>query len=142
MWADWWGFKMEVYDGIEENIPMLARAGGRAIVHSDSSIGVQRLNQEAAKALHSGRRAGLELDEDEALRWITENPAWALGVLEQAGTLKVGKMADVVLWDRNPFSIYASAERTYVDGVLVYDRAHPGLGSDFEVGTALEGVSP
>jgi hypothetical protein len=51
-------------------------------------------------------------------------------------------MADLVLWDQTPFSIYASAERTYVDGTLVYDRAHPGPGSDFEVGTALEGVSP
>ncbi len=142
MWADWWGFKMEAYDGIEENIPMVAKAGGRAIVHSDSSIGVQRLNQEAAKALHAGRRAGLDLGEDEALRWITENPAWALGVHEQTGTLEAGKMADLVLWDQTPFSIYASAERTYVDGTLVYDRAHPGPGSDFEVGTALEGVSP
>lgn len=142
MWADWWGFKLEAYDGIEENIPMLAKAGGRAIVHSDSSIGIQRLNQEAAKALHAGRRAGLALDEDEALRWITENPAWALGVHEQTGTLEPGKMADLVVWDRNPFSIYAQAERTYVDGELVFDRAHPGPGSDFEVGGALEGVSP
>lgn len=142
MWADWWGFKLEAYDGIEENIPMLARAGGRAIVHSDSNIGIQRLNQEAAKALYAGRRAGLELGEDEALRWITENPAWALGVLEHTGTLEAGKMADLVLWDQHPLSIYAKAELTFVDGVPVYDRGAPGPGSDFELGTAIEGVSP
>ena len=57
-WADWWGFKMEAYDGIPENAALVQRGGGRAIIHSDSDEGIQRLNQEASKALASGRRAG------------------------------------------------------------------------------------
>jgi imidazolonepropionase-like amidohydrolase len=143
MWADWWGFKIEAYDGIEENIPMLARAGGRAIVHSDSNVGIQRLNQEAAKALSSGRRAGLDVDEDEAIRWITQNPAWALGVADETGTLEKGKMADVVLWEGHPLSIYANAQEVYVDGELVFDRsAPPESWSDFEVGTPREDIAP
>jgi imidazolonepropionase-like amidohydrolase len=143
MWADWWGFKLEAYDGIEENIAAVHAAGGRAIVHSDSGIGIQRLNQEAAKALHSGRRAGLKIEEDEAIRWVTINPAWALGIDEQTGTLEVGKEADVVLWDASPLSIYARAERTWVGGRLVHDAgAPPAAWSDFEVGTELEEVRP
>lgn len=143
MWADWWGFKLEAWDSIEENIPMLAAAGGRAIVHSDSGIGIQRLNQEAAKALHAGRRAGLAVTEDDAITWMTKNPAVALGIDAQTGTLEVGKMADVVLWDRSPLSIYASAEQVFIDGARIYDRAGPHRKwSDFEVGSSVEEVRP
>ena len=66
MWSDWWGFKMEAFDGIPENIPLVAAAGARAILHSDSDLGIQRLNQDAAKALHAGRRAGLDISRDKA----------------------------------------------------------------------------
>jgi imidazolonepropionase-like amidohydrolase len=106
------------------------------VIHSDSAIGIQRLNQEAAKAWHAGRRAGLALKEDDAIRWITANPAWVLGVHEQTGTIEVGKMADVVLWDRHPLSVYARADRVFVDGVTAYDRAAPPgePWSDFEQG--------
>ena len=143
MWADWWGFKLEAYDGVEENVAMLAAMGGKAIVHSDSEIGIQRLNQEAAKALASGNRLGLGLSEDEAIKWITLNPAWALGVEKQTGTLEVGKMADVVVWDKFPLSMQASAQQVYIDGALVYDRsAPPRVWSDFEVGTEMEEVAP
>lgn len=143
MWADWWGFKLEAWDSIEENVPMLSAAGGRAIVHSDSAVGIQRLNQEAAKALAAGRRAGLRVTEDDAIRWITHNPAVALGIAEQTGTLQVGKMADVVLWDRSPLSIYASAELVFIDGARRHDRAAaPSKWSDFEVGTSVEEVRP
>lgn len=143
MWADWWGFKLEAYDGIEENVAAMAAKKGRASVHSDSSVGIQRLNQEAAKALHAGRRLGLSLTEDDALQWITLNPAWALGVDEQTGTLEVGKMADVVVWNDNPFSIYAMTDQVYIDGALVFDRAAPpSTWSDFEVGTDMEEVAP
>lgn len=143
MWADWWGFKLEAYDGIEENVAALAASNGRAIVHSDSNVGIQRLNQEAAKALHAGRRLGLSLTEDEAIRWITANPAWALGVDDQTGTLEPGKMADVVVWSENPFSIYALADEVYIDGELAFDRSDPReTWSDFEVGTEMEGVAP
>ena len=143
MWADWWGFKLEAYDGIEENVAALAASNGRAIVHSDSNVGIQRLNQEAAKALYAGRRLGLGLTEDEALRWITAHPAWALGVDDQTGTLEPGKMADVVVWSENPFSIYAQADEVYIDGELVFARSDPPeTWSDFEVGTEMERVAP
>ena len=106
-------------------------------------MGIQRLNQEAAKALAAGRRAGLRLSEDEAISWITRNPAVALGIADQTGTLQVGKMADVVLWDRSPLSIYASAEQVFIDGVRRHDRAAaPSKWSDFEVGTSVEEVRP
>ena len=137
MWADWWGFKMEAYDGIRENIAFVDNAGACAIVHSDSAIGIQRLNQEAAKAMAAGRRAGIDIADGEAIRWITANAARALGIDAQTGTLEAGKMADVVLWDRNPLSVYASADQVWIDGVLRYDRTDPEHQpvSDFALGT-------
>jgi imidazolonepropionase-like amidohydrolase len=143
MWADWWGFKLEAWDGIEENIAMVAAAGGRAIVHSDSPIGIQRLNQEAAKALSAGRRAGLSLTDDQAISWITRNPAIALGIDDQTGTLEKGKAADVVLWDRSPLSIYGRPLEVYAAGRRVFQReGQAEAWSDFDVGTAVEEVWP
>jgi imidazolonepropionase-like amidohydrolase len=139
VWADWWGFKLEAFDAVPEGAALIAEAGARAIIHSDSDIGIQRLNQEASKAWNAGRHAGIELGEDEALRWITANPAWALGIDDQTGTLEVGKRADVVVWDQHPFSVYAHAQLVFVDGVLRYDRARPALWSDFLLG---QGVTP
>ena len=101
LWADWWGFKHEAYDMTIANIAIVdqARDGtGCAIVHSDDESGIQRLNQEAAKALAAGRRAGFEISEGRAMTWITKNPAKSLGILEQTGTLDIGKDADVVIW--------------------------------------------
>lgn len=137
MWADWWGFKLEAFDGVRENIALVDRVpGGCAIVHSDSEIGIQRLNQEAAKAMAAGRRIGLDVDRAEAIRWITANPARALGIDGETGTLEAGKAADVVIWSGDPFSVYTHAERVYVDGAAVYDRSDPELQpvSDFELG--------
>ena len=137
LWADWWGFKMEAYDGIQENIALVDRPeGGCAIVHSDSSEGIQRLNQEAAKAMTRGQRAGMDIPPERAIRWLTSNAAKSLGVADQTGTLEPGKMADVVLWSANPFSVYAMADQVYVDGALLYDRADPSRQpvSDFELG--------
>jgi imidazolonepropionase-like amidohydrolase len=133
-WADWWGFKVEAFDGIPENLALVAEAGGRAVVHSDSEIGIQRLNQEASKGLASGRAAGIALTEDDALKWVTANPAWAIGVLDQVGTLEVGKRGDVVVWSGSPFSVYTEAELVYVDGVLRWDDASPSAWSDHELG--------
>lgn len=143
MWADWWGFKLEAWDAIEENIAAVSAAGGLAIVHSDSEIGIQRLNQEASKALSSGQRLGLAVSEDDAIRWVTLNPAKALGVADRTGTLEVGKDADVVVWSQHPLSIYARADQVYIDGELSFDRQQ-GVRpvSDFEVGTELEEVVP
>ena len=134
-WSDWWGFKLEAYDAVPENLAMVAAAGGKAVVHSDSARGIQRLNQEASKGYHAGRRMGLDLDEDEALRWITFNPAWTLGIDAEVGTLEAGKRADVVVWDGHPFSVYTRTRWVFVDGLLRYDRARGSLPwSDFEVG--------
>ena len=140
-WDDWWGFKMEAYDGIPENLALLTESGTRAAVHSDSPVAIQFLNQAAAKALSAGRAAGIKIDEDDAIRWLTANPAWALGVDEQVGTLEPGKRADVVVWSEDPFSTYARPQRVYVDGHLVHDAEHEAPAwSDFEVGTP--GLSP
>ena len=136
MWADWWGFKMEAFDGIRENIALVEKAGGCAIVHSDSAEGIQRLNQEAAKAMAAGNRMGMELREEDAIRWITLNPAKSLGIARQTGSLEPGKMADVVIWSGNPFSVYSRAEKVYIDGALAYDRNDPARQPemDFELG--------
>ena len=138
LWADWWGFKHEAYDMVQANIAIVdqARNGtGCAIVHSDDEIGIQHLNVEAAKALSAGIKAGYDISKARAMNWITSNPAKAAGIYDQTGSLKVGKNADVVLWSKNPFSIYALAEKVYIDGAIAFDRSS-GLepSSDFDVG--------
>ena len=133
-WADWWGFKMEAFDGIPENLALVHAAGGRAVVHSDSEMGIQRLNQEAGKAMAAGRAMGLSITEDDALSWITRNPAWVLGVAEDVGTLEAGNMADVVIWSAPPLSVYALADLVLVDGHVVFDRTKAPPRSDFELG--------
>lgn len=126
LWADWWGFKMESFDGIQENLALVDKPeGGCAIVHSDSAEGIQRLNQEAAKGMARGSRIGLTIPPERAIGWVTSNPAKALGIADRTGTLESGKMADVVIWNRDPFSVYALADQVFIDGVLSFDRAHP-----------------
>ena len=125
IWADWWGFKEEAMDGIHENAALVQQAGGRPVIHSDSESGIQRLNQEAAKAMYYGRRAGIQITRDQALRWFTANAAWVLGIDSLVGTLEAGKMADVVVWSADPLSVYARALQVYNDGWLVYDRNDP-----------------
>ena len=141
MWADWYGFKMEAYDAIKENIPFVHNSGACAIVHSDDPNGIQRLNQEAAKALADGRRAGINISEEVAWEWLSRNPAKALGILDKTGTLAVGKMADVVLWNGDPFSDYSRPERVWIDGAEMYDANNPKKRpvSDFELGQPGEG---
>jgi len=137
LWADWWGFKMEAFDGIQENIALVDRpAGSCAIVHSDSEEGIQRLNQEAAKVMAHAKLAGMEIAPERAIAWVTANPARSMGILDQTGTLEPGKMADVVLWNGNPFSVYAQAEQVYIDGARMYDRRDPSRQprSDFMLG--------
>lgn len=142
LWADWWGFKMESFDGIQENILLVDRAkGGCAIVHSDSAEGIQRLNQEAAKVMANARRIGIEVTPEHAIRWLTANPAKSMGIDGMTGTLEPGKQADVVLWNGNPFSSYALADQVYVDGARLYDRRDPSRQavSDFMLG---QGTTP
>jgi len=136
VWADWWGFKMEALDATNANAAILHRAGARAVIHSDDAMGIQRLNQEAAKALAAGREAGIEISDDEALRWITINAAWTIGLHEETGSLEAGKRGDVVVWSGHPFSVYSRADQVFVDGALLYDRADPARQylTDFELG--------
>ena len=144
-WADWWGSKMEMFDGIQENIALTDKPkGGCAIVHSDSDEGIQRLNQEAAKAMSRGNRIGLNIAPEHAILWLTANPARALGIDRFTGTLEPGKMADVVVWNGTPFSVYALAEQVFVDGQLEFDRANPTPRprSDFLLGQPGAGAQP
>ena len=141
VWSDWGGFKIEAMDGIRGNLPLLHNAGVRTIVHSDDANGMQRLNQDAAKGISEGMVAGIRVSEDDAIKWITLNPAWALGLDDKIGSLAVGKNADVVLWDKNPFSIYARAEKVWIDGAMLFDRLDPSQQwrTDFELGYVPNG---
>ena len=105
-------------------------------MHSDDPSGSQRLNQEAAKGIAAGRAIGIQISDDEAIKWLTINPAWSLGLDDRIGSLEVGKNADVVLWSHNPFSVYARPERVWIDGSLRYDRFDPTeqWRTDFELG--------
>ena len=136
IWSDWGGFKMEALDGVVGNLALVHRAGARAIVHSDDPSGSQRLTQEAAKGMAAGRRLGIPVSDEEAIRWVTLNAAWALDLDDRIGSLEPGKNADVVLWSHNPFSVYARAEKVWVDGALLYDRLDPTQQwrTDFELG--------
>ncbi len=134
-WADWWGFKLEAHDATIYNAALLSEAGVMAVVHSDSAIGIQHLNQEAAKIYFAGKKAGLDVSENDALRWITYNAAWTLGIEKITGTLKEGKRADLVVWSKHPFSVYAQPDYVFVEGVREFDRQQPNeRWSDFETG--------
>ena len=142
LWSDWWGFKLEAYDGIVQNLALVDDAGACAIVHSDDGHGIQRLNQDAAKAMAAGQRMGMSTDREDAMRWITINPAKALGIDDVTGSLEVGKNADVVIWSGDPFSVYTKAEHVFIDGALIYDHENPDplLFGDFMNGILPTGV--
>lgn len=145
MWTGWWGFKMEALDAVEENVALVdAPEGSCAVVHSDDAELTQRLNQEAAAALAAGRRLGLNITEERAMRWITLNPARSLGIDKETGSLETGKRADIVIWSANPFSVYARADQVFIDGALTYDRFNPAYQAktDFELGQPGYGLSP
>jgi imidazolonepropionase-like amidohydrolase len=96
----------------------------------------QHLNLEAAKAMASGRRAGVAIAPERAFRWITSGPARMLGLDDRIGSIAVGKDADLVLWSGDPFSVYSRADQVFIDGALVFDRSDPNRQpkSDFELG--------
>jgi imidazolonepropionase-like amidohydrolase len=141
MWADWWGFKMEGYDGIRENIALVQNAGACAIVHSDDPNGIQRLNQEAAKAAAAGRRVGINLPPEIVWEWVSLNPAKGLGIADKTGSLEVGKMADVILWNGDPLSVYSRPQVVWIDGAVMYDTTDPKRRpvTDFELGQPGQG---
>ena len=135
---------MEAFDGIRENAALVDRAGACTIIHSDDDLEIQRLNQETAKVIGAAARVGIDIPPESAIKWITSNVAMSLGVADVVGTLEAGKMADVVMWGGNPFSVYTRAEHVYIDGALIYDRNNPASNpvTDFSLGTsALAGGS-
>ncbi len=142
VWYDWGSFKMEAFDRITENLALLTKAGVRTVLHTDSPDGIQRMNQDAAKAMYAGIRAGIPITRDQALRWITANPAWVLGIDRETGTLEPGKLADVVLWSGDPFSVYSKAEKVWNEGWLAFDRSDPNrlYKTDFNLGQTAPGV--
>ena len=115
--ADFWGYKIEAYDAIAYNTAILVRHGVNTSVNSDSDERARRLNIEAAKAMRYG-----DLTETEALKLITMNPAWQLGIQDRVGSIDVGKDADLAIWNAHPFSVYARVDTTFVDGEIFFDR--------------------
>ena len=141
VWADWYGFKMESYDGIPENAALIHNAGACVVIHSDDENGIQRLNQEAAKAQADGARMGIKISDADVISWITLNAAKAMGIDDHTGSLRAGKMADVVLWNGDPLSVYSRPDKVWIDGALMYDAADSKRRpvSDFELGQPGEG---
>ncbi|WP_094572795.1 amidohydrolase family protein [Mucilaginibacter xinganensis] len=114
--SDWWAYKNEVAEAIPYNGALMHDAGVVTAFNSDDEEMARRLNQEAGKSVAYGH-----LSEEEALKLVTINPATMLHVDKQIGSIKVGKDADLVLWSADPLSIYAVAEKTYVDGIPYWD---------------------
>lgn len=119
-WPDWWGFKVEAYDAIPENIQLVKAAGVPTALHSDSSSMVQRLYTEAAKLV------GYGMTEADALETITIDPATLLGVQDRVGTIEPGKDADLALFRAHPLDVATLVEKTWIDGELVFDRTVEG----------------
>ena len=141
-WADWWGFKMEAYDGIPANAGILFKKGVRPVIHSDSAKDIRWLNIEASKAQRAAKALKIDVSDTEALRWITENAAWTLGIGKYTGTLEKGKMADIVIWQGHPLSSTSRAEKTFVSGQLIFDRVSGRFPlSDFETGQRFYGLA-
>lgn len=115
--ADWWGYKWEVRYAIPYNAALMQQAGVTVAINSDSAEVSRRLNQEAAKTIKYGG-----ISEIDALKMVTLNPARLLHLDDRMGSIREGKDADLVLWSDHPLSIYAIAEKTWVDGVPYYDR--------------------
>ena len=121
--ADWWGYKYEAWDAIPWNAVIAMRHGVRVAIKSDSNDYMRRLNQEAGKTIRYGGAT-----EDEAMKMLTINPAWIIGVDDKTGSIDVGKDADLVLWSGYPLSSYGVPEKVWIDGDVYFDRGLPGLG--------------
>ena len=116
--SDWWAYKMEVQEAIPYNGALLNTAGVNVGFNSDNAEMGRRLNQEAAKAVQYGG-----VTPEDALKFVTLNPAKMLHLDGRMGSIKKGKDADVVLWSAHPLSVYAHADYTFIDGIKFFDRA-------------------
>jgi imidazolonepropionase-like amidohydrolase len=115
--SDWWGYKVEAAEAIPHNAAIMVRKGVLVSINSDSAEHSRRLNTEAAKSIKWGG-----LTDDEAFALVTINPAKQLRIDNRVGSIETGKDADVVVWSHHPLSSYAIVEKTYIDGLLYYDR--------------------
>ena len=115
--SDWWAYKVEAYDAIPYNAAMMTKRGVVVSVNSDDAAEATHLNQEAAKSMKFGG-----LTHDEALKLVTINPAMQLGIDERVGSIDVGKDADLVIYNHDPLSAYAVAQKTIIDGRVLFDR--------------------
>ncbi|MBQ14240.1 MAG: amidohydrolase [Gammaproteobacteria bacterium] len=115
--SDWWGYKWEVRYAIPYNAALMQQAGVTVAINSDDAEMSRRLNQEAAKVIKYG-----DVSEIDALKMVTLNPASLLHLDDRMGSIRIGKDADLVLWSDHPLSVYAIAEKTWVDGIAYYDR--------------------
>jgi imidazolonepropionase-like amidohydrolase len=122
--ADWWGYKQEAWDAIPWNATLSMRKGVRVAIKSDSEDYTRRLNQEAAKTMRYGGAT-----EEEALKMITLNPAWIVGVDDRVGSIDIGKDADLVIWDGYPLSTTGVPEKVLIDGDVYFDRSLTGFGT-------------
>ncbi|MEQ8810553.1 MAG: amidohydrolase family protein, partial [Imperialibacter sp.] len=114
--ADWWQYKYEVREAIPYNAALMTMAGVTVAINSDDAEMARRLNQEAAKSIKYA-----DMGELEAIKMVTINPAKLLHLDSRMGSIKVGKDADLVLWNDHPLSIYAKPEKTMVDGIVYFD---------------------
>lgn len=115
--ADWWAYKNEVMEAIPYNAALLTRMNVVTAINSDDAEMARRLNQEAGKCIKYGG-----LSETEALKLVTLNPAKMLHIDDKVGSIKAGKVADLVLWTDHPLSIYAKVDKTIIDGQIYFDR--------------------
>ncbi len=135
--ADWWGYKYEAWDAIPYNAVLCMRQGATVAIDSDSEDFIRRLNQEAAKMMRYGGAT-----EEEALKMVTLNAAWTMGIDDRTGSIDVGKDADLVIWDSNPLSSYGIPEKVFIDGELFFDRNLPGYGLTHYRGVPDDGGRP
>jgi imidazolonepropionase-like amidohydrolase len=115
--SDWWAYKVEAYDAIPYNTALMTKRGVLVSVNSDDAAEATHLNQEAAKAIKFGG-----LTHNEALKLVTINPAIQLGIDKRVGSIDVGKDADLVIYNHDPLSAYAVAQKTIIDGRVLFDR--------------------
>ncbi|MFN4084128.1 MAG: amidohydrolase family protein [Bacteroidia bacterium] len=113
--ADWWAYKYEVVEAIPQNGAILHKVGVNTAINSDDGEMGRRLNQEAAKMIKYGN-----ISEEDAWKMVTLNPAKMLHLDNITGSIKPGKDADLVIWSHNPLSLYAKAELTMVDGMMLF----------------------
>ncbi len=115
--ADNWAYKLEAFDAIPFNAALMAERGVKVTINSDSDERARRLYQEAAKAMKYGGAS-----EEEAIRMITLNAAWQLGVDKLTGSIDVGKDADLAIFNGHPFAPASRVEMTLIDGRVFFDR--------------------